>query len=330
MNDLTTPNQLTQPSNEMPLALQIYFNPKIFELANDIAQKMSKAQGMTPDHLLGKPDACFAVVEISLNWRLSPFQVAKSTYRTPGGAIGFEGKLIQAIIENSGHLKPGSGGVHKEYYGDWSKIQGKFTKRKSEKGTEYNVPTWTDEDAVKGGCGVAVSALLRGEDKPRELRFDLIQAQPRNSTLWATDAKTQLWYAAVRRFGSVAVPGLLMGVPFEQETGEIDMGDAVVYEHEEQEIIQPRPKVVDGDALINAAKEAVILAGGPINMETGEVSQGDAPALITEVAKRILNQKLAERDLFKQYCEHFGVADPAETPMSRVNEAMTWVSTHSK
>ena len=63
---------------------------------------------------------------------ISPFQVGKATYSTPGGAIGFEGKLVQAIIENSGHLEPGSGGVKREYYGDWSKIQAKFAKRKSE------------------------------------------------------------------------------------------------------------------------------------------------------------------------------------------------------
>ncbi|KKK50975.1 hypothetical protein LCGC14_3119640, partial [marine sediment metagenome] len=56
-----------------------------------------------------------------------------------------------------------------------------------------------------------------GEPEEREWSFDLVQAFPRNSTLWATDPKTQICYTAVRRFANVAAPGILMGVPFDRE-----------------------------------------------------------------------------------------------------------------
>ena len=48
--------------------------------------------------------------------------VAQCTYQTPGGRVGFEGKLCQAIIENSGRVK---GGVKFTHYGDWDKLKGK-------------------------------------------------------------------------------------------------------------------------------------------------------------------------------------------------------------
>lgn len=149
-----------------------------------------------------------AVVTRALTWRLDPFAVAQSTYQPAQGAkVGFEGKLVQAILENSGRLE---GGVAFEHFGDWTRITGKFEKKKSDKGRDYAVPAWAPKD--EEGLGVIVRAKLRGEDKPREFQFLLVQAFPRNSTLWALDPKTQICYLAVRRFaspvrGSSTIPG---------------------------------------------------------------------------------------------------------------------------
>lgn len=203
----------------MPMALALYLDDNLYNRVDAIADKLSKAQGVTPKHLMGKKEACFAVVTRAITWRLDPFAVAMATYQTPGGQIGFEGKLVHAIMENSGRLMPG--GVRYEHYGDWTKIQGKFAIKESArtdedgKAKKYAAPTWTDEDARNAKCGVKVIAHLKGELEPRTMEFDLIQAQPRNSTLWATDPMTQICYTAVRRFGSSVAPGLLMGVPFD-------------------------------------------------------------------------------------------------------------------
>lgn len=216
-------------------ALALWFDDKVFEKAKMIAGYLAKAEGFVPAHLIGKPEACFAVVERSLTWRLSPYAVAQSTYQTPGGKVGYEGKLCHAILENSGHLV---GGVTFSHYGDWPKIQGKFKKQRSDKGKEYAVPAWAEAD--ERGLGVTVRAKVRGEEEARTLNLDLIQAFPRNSTLWATDPKTQLCYLAVRRFASVVVPGLFMGVPFDRDEAESYVGP-----ERARDITPPRPKRSD-------------------------------------------------------------------------------------
>ncbi|HEX7049863.1 MAG TPA: recombinase RecT [Longimicrobiales bacterium] len=199
------------PIHSMPLAMRIWFDDRLFDRARIIAKYISEAQGFTPPHLVGKPQACFAVVVRALTWRLDPYAVAMATYQTPGGRVGFEGKLCQAIIENSGKL---DGPLKFEYYGDWSRVLGKFKIVDGGKG-RYPAPTWTDADAA--GLGIKVTGHIKGELDPRELTLDLVQCHPRNSTLWATDPKTQIHYTAVRRFGSAAVPSLFMGVPFDWE-----------------------------------------------------------------------------------------------------------------
>lgn len=234
------------PSTMSP-AMEIMLNDKLFERAKLIAKYISEAEGFTPPHLLKKTGACFAVVTRAITWKLDPYAVAQCTYETPGGKVGFEGKLCQAILENSGKLV---GPVRYQTFGtvvvklksgrqqtfttdesalekaleegatevsrkDWSAVRGKFQIVTSDKGKQYAKPTWTRQDAQ--GIGVVVRAQVRGEDEPRELRFFLEQAFPLNSTLWATDPETQIKYAAVRRFGSVAAPGLFMGVPFDRE-----------------------------------------------------------------------------------------------------------------
>lgn len=209
----------------MAPALAIMLDESLFEQVQRIAGIMAKADGFVPGHLVGKPDVCFAVVTRSLVWRLDPFAVAQATYKpTEDGKISYEAKLVQAIIEQSGRLV---GGVERQYYGDnWHKAQGKFRivekekeyKSKFNKGETYtkNIRvqerSWNDED--EDGLGVRVTVTLRGDPKPREIELDLRQAHPRNSTLWVTDPKTQLYYRAVRMLGNVACPSLVMGVPF--------------------------------------------------------------------------------------------------------------------
>lgn len=207
--DAPPPATISQRGGMSP-AMAIMLDDRLFERAKDIAKYLSRAEGFIPGHLLGKPEACFAVVVRSLTWKLDPYAVALATYQTPGGRVGFEGKLCQAILENSGKIV---GPVTYEHYGDWSKVQGKYEIRKSAKGNDYAARTWDRADTI--GLGVTVRAQVRGEPETRAWSFDLIQAFPLNSTLWALDPKTQICYTAVRRFASVAAPGLLMGVPFE-------------------------------------------------------------------------------------------------------------------
>ena len=104
----------------LPMGVRIMFDEKLYAVCDRTAERMSKAQGITPPHLLGKKEACFFVVTAALNWRLDPMYVAKKTYQTPGGQVGHYGSLINAIIEQSGRLEPSTGGVRAEHVGDWS------------------------------------------------------------------------------------------------------------------------------------------------------------------------------------------------------------------
>lgn len=234
------PADFVSPNN---MGLAIWFDDHLFKRATHIADYLSRAQGIVPAHLLGKREACFFVVEKALTWKLSPSAVAGATYQTPGGKVGYEGKLCQAILEASGRLE---GGVNYEFYGDWSRIQGKFRKQTSSKGNDFWVPDWKQEHEI--GVGVRVKAQVKGEAEPRVLEFDLMQAQPRNSTLWALDPKTQICYTAVRRFSSVAVPSLMMGVPFDRD----DWSETQI-----RDITPDRPTRADAFSSATAEEERV-------------------------------------------------------------------------
>lgn len=288
----------------MTPATAIWFDDRLFERAKEIAKYLAQAVGFVPEHLIGKPAACFAVVDRSLNWRLSPYAVAACTYITPGGKIGFEGKLCQAILENSGRLV---GGVEYDYFHnvilsipvkggepkrvmlrtdnseyqkaiddgatiieehDWGQIQGKFREVVSAKGKKYAAPDWKPEDEV--GLGVIVSAQVKGEAKPRRLKVKLVQAWPRNSTLWALDPQTQLSYLAVRRFANLATPGIFMGVPFEG-----DITDPALSAQD----VTPPPKPLRSDFKMDGVK------GDASDRQPTDAEQAEADRMAAEFAR---------------------------------------------
>ena len=200
--------------DNLPPSLRILLDPNAFERCKALATMMANAKGFTPPHLVGQPAACHVVINMALDTKLSPQFVARNTYSTPGGAIGFQGVLVQAILNQSGRLKEP---VSFEYHGDWAKLAGKFQMVDVSKG-KYPRATWTDADAV--GLGIRVRAWLRNEREPRFWPsktewFQLVQCQPRNSPLWATDPRTQIGYLAVRRFANQATPELLGGMAFD-------------------------------------------------------------------------------------------------------------------
>lgn len=305
----------------MPLMFQLYLNPVLREQIRSLAQEMAKDDLNTPEHLFDKPSACAVVITRAMVWGLDPYLVASMTFQTPNKKMGYEGALVNAAIDR--HLV---GGVHFRHYGDWSKVQGKFKVETSAKGHKYQVPTWTDRDAE--GLGVEVSARVRGESEARQMTLELIQCHPRNSTLWATDPKTQICYTGVRRFAKVMVPAALMGLPpdLEDMPREINMGEA--------------DRVID--AGIQQPRRTGAAAADVVDTETGEVLRGgeqsDAPppppsenaqasggpARITEAALRILQAKLQDPELTVRFLTHFKIANLDELPMAQVNAGFQW------
>ena len=189
-----------------------------------IADMMFTGRTTVPQHLRGSKGDCFAVVLQSMQWGMNPFAVAQKTHLSQSGALGYEAQLISAALSGSGALKEDP---EYEFIGDWSKVLGKVEERKSDKGGKYYVATYTKQDEV--GLGVICRATLKGESKPRELEVMLSQCYPRFSTQWATDPKQQICYVAVRKWGRLHKPGVLLGVytPEElEQSGEKFMGMA--------------------------------------------------------------------------------------------------------
>lgn len=203
----------------MAPALAIMLDESLFAQVQRIAAIMSKAEGFVPKHCIGKTEVCFAITTRSLVWKLDPFAVAQATYQPADGAkVAYEGKLVQAILEQSGRI---DGAPKRLYRGDWSKVQGRFRMQRSEKsGKMYAVAAYSEAD--EAGLGITVTAQLKGEREPRSVELELRQCHPRNSTLWATDPHTQIYYRAIRMLGNVAMPSVLMGVPFADDLDDDD------------------------------------------------------------------------------------------------------------
>lgn len=201
----------------LPPSLQILLDEGLYNRIKQLAGVMAKAEGFTPKHLLGKPEACFTIINLALDWKRNPHFVAENTYQTPGGSIGFRGNLVQSILEGSGRF---IGSPDIEYFGDWKKVVGKFELKTSQRGNEYVAPTWTAADAL--GLGIIIRWQVRGEKKPRVWPgendpFYLTQCYPLNSPLWATDPKTQIAYLGIRRFANLAAPGILGAASFDYD-----------------------------------------------------------------------------------------------------------------
>lgn len=202
----------------------LLMDPSSMAALDKIADLMISGRVTVPQHLKGSKGDCFAVALQSMQWGMNPFAVAQKTYISQSGALGYEAQLISAALTESGALQ---GDPDYEFIGDWDKILGKVEERKSEKGGKYYVATYTKQDEI--GLGVICRAKLVGESKPREMKVMLTQCFPRFSTQWATDPRQQICYVAVRKWGRLHKPGVLLGVytPDElEQAGEKFMGTA--------------------------------------------------------------------------------------------------------
>lgn len=190
---------------------------------------MARATIMIPKHLHGKPEDCAAITLVALSRRMNPFFVAQKTHISQSGAIGYEGQLVNAMIQSSGEL---ADTPNYEHFGPWEKILGRVEEKTGSSGGRYYAKAWPDAD--EEGLGVIVRATLRGERQPRELRVLLRQCWPRFSTQWATDPQQQIGYLALRKFVRLHKPGVLLGIFTDDELaavpGETFMGNADVVE----------------------------------------------------------------------------------------------------
>jgi len=159
---------------------------------------MATSKITIPKHLQGNAGDCFAIVMQAMQWGMNPFAVAQKTHLV-NGILGYEAQLVNAVINSRA---PITTRLNYEWFGDWSKVNGKTS----------------NSDDV----GVIVSATMKGEDEPRALSISMAQVgNVRNSPLWVNDPRQQLAYLATKRWSRLYCPDVILGVytadEFEQE-----------------------------------------------------------------------------------------------------------------
>lgn len=170
-----------------------------------LADVMATGRATMPKHFNGNPADCLAVIMQAMQWQMNPFAVAQKTHLV-NGVLGYEAQLVNAVITSCAPVKDR---LHYEWFGDWTKVVGKFVIKNGDKG-EYRQPGWKLAD--EEGLGVRVWATFRGEEEPRVLELLLAQARTRNSTLWADDPRQQLAYLATKRWSRLYCPDVILGV----------------------------------------------------------------------------------------------------------------------
>jgi hypothetical protein len=173
------------------------------------AELMASGKTMLPEHLQGKPADCMAVAIQAASWGMNPFVVAQKTHLV-NGTLGYEAQLVNAVISSSRAIV---GRFHYRAIGDWSKwkYQGRKITKNGRNNSTYSV------DAHGGinenGLGVQCGAILAGDE---EITWDDIlyieHIDIRNSPLWKSRPLQQMKYLAVKYWGRIYAPEVLLGV----------------------------------------------------------------------------------------------------------------------
>jgi hypothetical protein len=173
--------------------VSMYMNTSVFAQLQRVGKMMAYSQ-LVPAHLQGEDHVadCALVAAQAFRWRMDPLAVAAHTF-VLDGKLGYEGKLVAAVINTSGRLKAP---LRYLYSGD--------------KG--------------KPSRSVTVVGTLRGEDEARDVDGDVMG--------WATDRKGSPWskpqqhdqqlaYRGAREWARRHAPELMLGIQTEDDIAAI-------------------------------------------------------------------------------------------------------------
>lgn len=188
----------------------LIYNPEAYAALERMAEMLCAQSGMVPEHLRENKGDMMAIIMQAGRWGLDPLMVAQCTFSV-NGIIGYEAKLMQAIVKSTGGLW-----FTGEYYGPWEKIIGKTrTTQVTKKGKYGNyqvnqeVINWSSEDEL--GVGYIITGHFP-DGRTEEMDIPLITCKPRHSTNWVYDTRQQIHYTGVKRFVRRFAPDLAIGV----------------------------------------------------------------------------------------------------------------------
>lgn len=190
-------NAITQQTPALPMNAQtsnLVLDPTAMQNMVAFADFMSKAVITVPKHLQSNSGDCLAVTMQAMQWGMNPFAVAQKTHLV-NGLLGYEAQLVNAVIIARA---PIIGRPNFEWYGDWSKVDGKNCKA-----SDIGVRTWV---------------TVKGESTPRVLDISFAQVgSVRNSPLWVNDPKQQIAYLVTKKLARLHFPDVILGVYTEDE-----------------------------------------------------------------------------------------------------------------
>lgn len=190
-------NVTALPKPDKPAALPVtvdvnnptslYLDTAVFNQIQRVAVMMTRS-GLAPAHLRSdktndRTADCILVVAQALRWRSDPFAVAQHTFVTQG-KLGYEGKLIAAMVNASGNLREP---LNYEYDGEG--------------------------DARR----VVVSGQFRGSEVVRKVE-GTVAAWKTSNKFWKDNPDQMLAYRGAREWARRHMPEVLLGVNSEEET----------------------------------------------------------------------------------------------------------------
>lgn len=147
--------------------------------ALEIAKLMSLSGCAVPRHLRNNPGACLAVAIQGYEWSVNPFAIANKSYEV-NDRLGYESALYHAVVLRRAPIK---GRVKMSYSGEGLTLQCKV---------------W--------------ATLIENDEIVDYESPKLEKINPRNSPLWKSDERQQIFYYSVRAFTRRHFPDVMMGV----------------------------------------------------------------------------------------------------------------------
>ena len=205
----------------------VIFNSEMMDKTMAFANEMAKSVVSIPDHLKGKPADCMAIVLVSLQWGMNPYQVAQQTSLI-NGTLSYGAQLVNSVVSSSTAIV---GRFHYEYSDGWERLAGKVaieTVTKTGKSGAYEktipVKKWSAKD--EEGLWIKVGAIPRGETEIQwSTELYLASVLTRNSPEWITDPQQQISYLGVKKWARKYTPSVLLGVYTPDEIPESKVRD---------------------------------------------------------------------------------------------------------
>ena len=156
--------------------LSLYLDTGIYGQIMEVS-KMMAGSALVPGHLRGKPSDCWLIVSQAMRWKMDPFAVAQHTFVTQG-KLGYEGKLVAAVVNASGKLKS---------------------------------PLKYEYSGAGDAREVKVSGTIEGESAPREISGKVAGWKTANEK-WAKMPDQMLAYRGAREWARRHMPEAVLGV----------------------------------------------------------------------------------------------------------------------